>query len=247
MRFIFDWNDFVNHSNFINEDLQIFESSEPTVNQKDPKLIEVKVKVNYAAREIIGVTPVFGKLLGMLKVIYTRQLPTAAVDGTHLFINPDFFFPLTLDEIKFILYHEIMHCAFLHFTRMGGRDAQRWNIAGDFEINWLVAHSGFKGITVDLVKKLKGMIDAKYQKMNAEQIYADPSLPVPKEEKPKPDEDDQNSDDSDDSGELNIGDIVYDEVNKVYGKVKSINRQVSPTEVEFDPISEEEAKKTLSK
>jgi len=57
----------------------------------------------------------------------------------------------------------------------------------------------------------------------------------------------QSTNDSDDSGELNIGDIVYDEVNKVYGKVKSINRQVSPTEVEFDPISEEEAKKTLSK
>ncbi len=51
---------------------------------------------------------------------FTDQVPTCATDDKLLFINPEFFFKLTMDERIFVLCHEVAHAMFghagLHYT-----------------------------------------------------------------------------------------------------------------------------------
>jgi predicted metal-dependent peptidase len=45
---------------------------------------------------------------------FTDQIPTAATDDKLLYINPEWFFKLTLDERLFVCSHEILHAIFGH-------------------------------------------------------------------------------------------------------------------------------------
>ena len=71
-----------------------------------------------AAAALIHLQPFFGAFLGKLTPVYTFQIETQAVDGTHLFINPQFTAHLNLTEKCFVLAHEIMHCVLNHHRRM---------------------------------------------------------------------------------------------------------------------------------
>lgn len=53
-------------------------------------------------------------------VLWTKDVPIAAVDGVTLFLNPDRFFKYTLIERVFIVAHEILHCMFNHCGIMHG-------------------------------------------------------------------------------------------------------------------------------
>ena len=77
--------------------------------------------------------------------------------------NPSFINELTLDEMKGVLAHEVMHIANAHHVRRQGRDKETWNEATDYAINDLLLQSGFtlpKG-------GLKG-----YSNQSAEEIYS---------------------------------------------------------------------------
>lgn len=45
---------------------------------------------------------------------FTDHIPTAATDDKFLYVNPDWFFKMTLDERLFVSCHEISHCIFGH-------------------------------------------------------------------------------------------------------------------------------------
>lgn len=68
------------------------------------------------------------------------RLRTAGTDGTHVFFNAHFMAGLSEPERRFILAHEVWHCAMDHFGRRLGRDVQKWNVACDFEVNDIVAN-----------------------------------------------------------------------------------------------------------
>ena len=67
--------------------------------------------------------------------VETKSVDTMAVDGTHLFFNPDFTLALTDKECVGVLMHETAHCAFLHCYRKKYREHDRWNIACDKAVN----------------------------------------------------------------------------------------------------------------
>jgi predicted metal-dependent peptidase len=71
------------------------------------------------------------------------RLPTAATDGAQVFVDAGFMLGLTPEERRFVLAHEIWHCALGHLARRGGREALRWNVAADHEVNALLAEEGF--------------------------------------------------------------------------------------------------------
>ena len=60
---------------------------------------------------------------------------TAATNGKRVKFNPHFIEPMTDEELKFLVAHEVGHPMFEHPWRRHDRDPKKWNIAGDYTIN----------------------------------------------------------------------------------------------------------------
>jgi predicted metal-dependent peptidase len=88
-------------------------------------------------------TPFLGSLLLFAETISTDTISTAATNGRQIFINPQFFERLTLDQQEAVLLHEVLHAALLHVSRGKGRHAERWNIAADIVVNGVLTREGF--------------------------------------------------------------------------------------------------------
>jgi len=106
----------------------------------------------------------FGTLLCRLPLKERNDIPTMATDGKFIYYNSEWTDNLSLDDTKFILLHEICHCAFFHHTRRGYRDPKIWNFAGDYAINPILVNSGLK-------MPSSGLYDKKYDGWSAEKIY----------------------------------------------------------------------------
>ncbi len=68
------------------------------------------------------------------------EISIAAVSAEHgeIYVNPHA--PLTAEEWRFVLAHEMLHAALRHDRRALGREPYLWNVACDYVINgWLVA------------------------------------------------------------------------------------------------------------
>ena len=111
-------------------------------------------ELSEALSKLIHQQPFFAVLLlDLLEIKETDQVPTAATDAKHLFINPEWFNPLDIEERVFVLAHEILHVIFGHVPRMKmymdrgvGPDLKawsnsRWNQATDYIINDTLAKS----------------------------------------------------------------------------------------------------------
>jgi hypothetical protein len=238
MKRLLDWHSFNQYSQFSKANLVLEDQLD------DPNSKITKIKVSYAIQHMVGNYRFFAELAFKLKIVYTRhpEIRTAAVDGVHLFINPDFFAPLTQKQIIFILCHEVLHCALLHFSRMSGRDPDEWNIAGDYEINLMLVNDGIISKAEIEAPELDGLIDSKYQGMNAEQIYEDPQ-PKPNRQQKPPGKGKEGKGEGPDQPLL-VGDIVRNERTGGYGVVTSINETTG--EIDYDPISKEEAIKIVN-
>jgi len=82
--------------------------------------------------------PFIGSLIMRMDIIAVcdYRLPTAATDGSNIYLDCNFYSQLDGEERIFLLAHEVWHCVFLHFVRRQNRDMQRWNIAADLEIQF---------------------------------------------------------------------------------------------------------------
>ena len=83
--------------------------------------------------------PFFASILLSMPMIEDTNILTMATNGDEIRYNPKFLDTLGLPETVFVLAHETMHCVFQHMTRRGTRDHNKWNIAGDYVINDLLA------------------------------------------------------------------------------------------------------------
>lgn len=106
----------------------------------------------------------FATLVMSTPLVVDTTLPTAATDMLKIFYNPTFIEGLTIEQIMFVLAHEVMHIVFKHGLRRGNRNPQLWNIACDYAINLILHESGFVVIEGCLY-------DPKYKGLGAEQIY----------------------------------------------------------------------------
>jgi len=106
----------------------------------------------------------FGRLSLYLEFVEEPECKTLAVDGKHIFYNPEFVLTLSKDLIKSALVHEVMHCVFTHMSRRGSRQPRKWNIAGDYAINDIIKNAGF------MLDK-KWLHSPAYVNMSAEHIY----------------------------------------------------------------------------
>lgn len=102
--------------------------------KRDP----VETKIKQARIKLLFGQPFFGTLIMHLPLVDATDAgwcPTAAVDGRNIYYNREFFKKLDVDEIQFVLCHEVLHVAFDHFGRRSHRDPSWWNMANDYVIN----------------------------------------------------------------------------------------------------------------
>ena len=129
-----------------------------------------------AKAALVHIIPFFGAFINRLQPVYTFMIQTQAVDGKHLFINPQFTANLDLTGKVFVMAHEIMHCVLNHLRRGKGHDPEKSNIAADYEVN--ITLEEMKLVKADVMKKIGALYDSKYSGWGYEKIYADnPSGP----------------------------------------------------------------------
>lgn len=124
-----------------------------------------------AKAALVHIIPYFGAFINKLMPVYTFMIKTQAVDGKHLFINPQFTANLDLTGKVFVMAHEIMHCVLNHIRRGKGHDPEKSNIAADYEVN--ITLEEMKLVKADVMKKIGALYDSKYSGWGYEKIYAD--------------------------------------------------------------------------
>jgi len=85
--------------------------------------------------------PFFGGLLSRLIIRENRGIDTMCTDGVSIHYGPGYVHEHTDDEIMWVIAHEVLHCALLHFLRMPGKDAKTvsiWNYATDYALNQML-------------------------------------------------------------------------------------------------------------
>lgn len=108
-----------------------------------------------------------------LDIHLSKELPTAATNGTFIKFNPDFLKSLSHPQQEFLLAHEILHVCYEHAFRLGERNSKKWNIACDHVINLELLQLGMK-------MPPRGHADNAFKNMSAEEVYE--LLPEPPED-----------------------------------------------------------------
>ena len=125
----------------------------------------VEARLLHARVQLLLAQPFFGSLCLRLK-LEPGAVPTMATDGRRIVYSPEFALKLSPQELQAVLAHEVMHCALGHHCRRGKREPGMWNRAADLAINPLLAANGFR-------LPAGALIDAAYNGMSAEEIYAE--------------------------------------------------------------------------
>ena len=113
----------------------------------------VVTTLNKAKVSLVTQHPFFASILMKRKLIEDRTIPTAGVDQRgQIYINPDWFETLNVEEVVFVLAHEIGHVIGQHASRRGARIPKKWNIAGDAWINDMLK-------AADIGTPVKGVVD----------------------------------------------------------------------------------------
>jgi predicted metal-dependent peptidase len=100
----------------------------PTLHER---LIKARVK-------LLKDRPFFGTLLLHAPIRESKDIPTAATDGSGLIFNPDFVDTLTDKQFPGILIHEVLHAALAHVPRMKDvfkTNPEVANVACDIVVN----------------------------------------------------------------------------------------------------------------
>lgn len=144
---------------------------------------ELSNKMRKARINMLLTQPFFGDIAIRLKLVEepNLQIPTLATDGKNLYYHPEFVRNCNVQELVFGIAHEILHCAFEHFTRKHTRDSKIWNMAGDYAINFILKRDKIGKIIENKAKLNIGpagsptgiLLNPKYENWSAENIYDD--------------------------------------------------------------------------
>ena len=99
------------------------------------------------------------------------RVDTATTDGKALLYNPEYVAALPDGEARGVVLHLVLHAAFGHAWRRGGREAGRWDVACDIVVNGVMRRL----IGVSLPRGAEA-VDTQKQDWSAEEIYE--SLPA---------------------------------------------------------------------
>ncbi|MCL4799707.1 MAG: hypothetical protein KJ025_08985 [Burkholderiales bacterium] len=132
-------------------------------------------KLAAARTRLVLERPFVGALVLHLPLVPSAACRTVATDGRGFHFNPTFIDRLDFAGTQFVLAHEALHCALLHFDRARHRVRGRWDRACDYAVNQLLVDDGMRapaGVLLD--PALRGLA--------AEEIY--PLLDDASDERP---------------------------------------------------------------
>jgi predicted metal-dependent peptidase len=113
--------------------------------------------------------PFFGNMATRLKIQDASDwCKTAATDGRSIYFNREFFEPLSVKQIEFVIAHEILHNVFDHLGRTEGRIPKVFNIAADYCVNGQLVRDRIGELPP---KEIKIFHEPKYYGWSAEQVY----------------------------------------------------------------------------
>ena len=121
-------------------------------------------KIVRARAKLVIEHPFFGTLALRLTPVAVDKLGGASTDGTSLRYDPEYINGLTTEQCTGLIASTILHPAFLHHTRRGERDKEKWNRAADFAIAGIMA--GTNMAMPDVINH-----NPAYDGMSAEHIY----------------------------------------------------------------------------
>lgn len=138
---------------------------------------DIEAKLTAARTWLILDKPFLGALVLRLPLIEADPgwCKTTATDARAVYYNRAYIESLSSDQTKFVLAHEALHCALLHFNRRQHRDKRRWDVACDYAINPLLIADG-------LTPPPQALVSDAYAQMSAEEIY--PYLPKSSDQRP---------------------------------------------------------------
>jgi len=135
--------------------------------KEDPVIVE---KLITARVGLLLKQPFFGNMATRMQIKCADDwCPTAATDGRNFYYNTKFVEKLSVKKLEFLFAHEICHCVFDHFGRVGSRDRQMSNIAQDFAVNQILVDDRIG----ERITEVKICQDNKYRGMAWEEIYDD--------------------------------------------------------------------------
>jgi predicted metal-dependent peptidase len=113
-------------------------------------------------------TPFFGNMATRMRLVEADDwCPTAATNGRDFYYNTKFVQKLSEKKLEFLFAHEICHCVFDHFGRVGSRDRMLSNIAQDYAVNQILVDERIG----DKITEVKICQDNQYRGMAWEEIY----------------------------------------------------------------------------
>ena len=131
----------------------------------DSASARVRRKLEAARARLILDRPFIGALLMHLPLVEHPRCASIATDARALYYSRDYIERLSFDDTRFMLAHEALHCALLHFHRRGHRLAARWDRACDYCVNQLLVDDGF-------APPPGALLDPAFRGLSAEEIYA---------------------------------------------------------------------------
>ena len=131
-----------------------------------PGLDDIERKLSAARAQLIMDKPFLGALVLRLPLVAAEPswCKTTATDARTLYYNRAYIDTLSLEQTKFVLAHEALHCALSHFNRRQHRVRHRWDVACDHAINPLLVADGLEAPP-------GALMHARYHGMPAEEIY----------------------------------------------------------------------------
>lgn len=150
----------------------------------DENVVVQEQRWRKAIKRLKRVFPLWGYHVDRLQLTMCRGWNrTAAVDGIHLFWNPEFTASLNLRQLTFLVAHEVFHVAAGHLWRgvkiikaTGGdlvsRNFRRANIAEDYAIHQILVPLLDTGGVYRFMQWIKcGLYDSKFTGRSMETIY----------------------------------------------------------------------------
>jgi predicted metal-dependent peptidase len=112
--------------------------------------------------------PFFGNMATRMQLIEADDwCQTAATNGRNFYYNTKFVEKLSVKKLEFLFGHEICHCVFDHFGRVGSRDRQLSNIAQDYAVNQILVDERIG----EKITEVEICLDNKFRGLAWEEIY----------------------------------------------------------------------------
>jgi predicted metal-dependent peptidase len=127
---------------------------------------DIERKLSAARTQLVIEKPFLGVLVLHLPLAAADPAwcRTIGTDAQTIYYNPDYIERLNVEQTKFLLAHETLHCALSHFHRREHRAKHRWDVACDYAVNAILVADG-------LLPPPDALISRACAGLSAEEIY----------------------------------------------------------------------------